>query len=421
MMTPHALPRPHAFVIPRGHRLTGRRLLRFVNERFLWLPLGAAIALVWANLWGESYFRVAHALAFPVNEIGMALFLGLIVQETLEGVMPGGALHSWRRWSMPLIAAAGGILGAAFTYLAFVSLKHEAVLVQAWPIACAVDVAAGYYVLRAILGRSSAVPFLLVIGIATNAAGLAVLALWPAFTPDHLGGAVLILVAMTTAALLRRSRVRSFWPYVALGGGVSWLGFYSAGVHPALALVPIVPFLPREPRPENLFADPDDDRVHHAEHEWNAAVQVVLFLFALVNAGILLRGHDTGTWAVLIAALIGRPAGILLAVGLAVAAGLHLPRRLGWRELIVIALATSSGFTFALFAAATLLPLGAVLTQVKLGALATAVGAVATLGAASALQVGRRRRADDQRAAAGSRRGSVAHPARAGGGAAVLK
>ncbi len=76
------------------------------------------------------------------------------------------------------------------------------------------------------------------------------------------------------------------------------------GLHPALALVPIVPFLPHEPRRRDLVRrPPDDDAVHHAEHEWNGVVQVVLFLFGLVNAGVILRGYDTGTWAVLTAAL----------------------------------------------------------------------------------------------------------------------
>jgi len=43
--------------------------------------------------------------------------------------------------------------------------------------------------------------------------------------------------------------------------------------------------------------------------------------FGLVNAGVLLRGFGTGTWAVLTASLVGRPVGILVAVGIAVAAG----------------------------------------------------------------------------------------------------
>jgi NhaA family Na+:H+ antiporter len=364
--------------------------LRFVNERFLWLPLGAAIALVWANLWPESYFRSAHALAFPVNEIGMAIFLGLVTQEALEAMMPGGALAAWRRWAMPLVAAVGGLLGSAFFYLAYITLKHEEVLAPAWPIACAIDIAAGYYVLKTIFRGSAAPRFLLVLGIATNAAGVLILAVWPAFTPDHLGAAVLLVVAVAFAAAIRRSRVRLFSPYLVSCGALSWLAFYWAGVHPAVALVPIVPFLPHRPRPGNPFADPAPDGVvHRAEHEWNAVAQVVLFLFGVVNAGVLLRGADTGSSAVLIAALVGRPMGVLSGVAIGTALGLHLPVSLRWRDLIVIALATTSGFTFALFAATSLLPPGAVLTQIKVGALATAAGAVATYVIARLLRVGR--------------------------------
>ena len=387
-MTTHAYSRP---AVPMPHRRQHTLAwLHFVNDRFLWLPLGAALALVWANIAAESYFRTAHALAFPVNEIGMALFLGLITQEALEAVMPGGALAAWRRWAMPLLAAAGGLLGSTFFYLGFITLKDEQVLAAAWPVAGAIDIAAGYYVLKTIFRRGAAAHFLLVLGIATNAVGVLILAVWPAFTPDHLGAALLLVLAVAIAAAIRRSRVRVFWPYFVLCGTLSWLAFYWAGVHPALALVPIVPFLPHRPRRGNPFADPaPDDAVHRAEHEWNAAVQVVLFLFGLVNAGVLLRGADTGTSAVVIAALLGRPVGVLGGVALGAALGLRLPASIKWRELVVIALATTSGFTFALFGATSLLPPGAVLTQIKVGALATAIGALGTLGVARLLRVGR--------------------------------
>lgn len=385
----------HALARPAWPRLHGQRLaaasLRFVTDRFLWLPLGAAIALVWANTAPDSYFRLAHTLAFPVNEIGMAVFLGLIAQEAIEAVMPGGALHTWRRWALPLVAAAGGLLGATFIYLGYISWRHEQVLAQAWPVACAIDMAAGYYVLKTIFHRSrTAADFLLILGLASNAAGILILAVWPAFTPDHLGAAVLLVIAVGLAALFRRSRVRAFWPYIALCGTVSWFAFNWAGVHPALALVPIVPFLPHRPRRLNPFTDPaGNGAVRHAEREWNALAQAVLFLFGLVNAGVILRGVDTGSWAVLSAAVIGRPIGVLAAIALALAAGFRLPAHLHWKELIVIALATSSGFTFALFTATSLLPPGAVLTQIKLGALATVAGAVVACIAAWRLHVGR--------------------------------
>ena len=68
-MTHHALSHPRVGTVRRRHRRSTGLLVRFVMDRFLLLPLGAAIAIVWANTASESYFRFAHALAFPVNEI----------------------------------------------------------------------------------------------------------------------------------------------------------------------------------------------------------------------------------------------------------------------------------------------------------------------------------------------------------------
>ena len=91
--------------------------LAFVVDHFLLLPIGVLIALAWANTAGESYFRFAHALRFSVNDIGMAFFVGLITEEALEAVMPGGALYRWRRTLLPVVAAIGGVLGATATYV----------------------------------------------------------------------------------------------------------------------------------------------------------------------------------------------------------------------------------------------------------------------------------------------------------------
>jgi NhaA family Na+:H+ antiporter len=127
----------------------------------------------------------------------------------------------------------------------------------------------------------------------------------------------------------------------------------------------------------------------HFEYVFEYPVQVVAFLFGLVNAGVLLRGFDTGTWAVLAASLAGRPLGILAAVGIAVAAGLPLPRQIGWRELIVIALAASPSLTFGLFFATAVFPDGPLLIQTKIGAISTAAGVLLALAASRLLRVGR--------------------------------
>ena len=364
-------------------------LWRFVADRFLLLPAGVLIALAWANLAAESYFTVAHASRFAVNEIAMALFLGLVAQELYEAMLPGGLLHSWRRWGLALVAAAGGAAGAAGLYLAWVNWRHELVLVQAWPVVCAIDIAAGYYVLRTVWPRTGAVPFFLLLAAATDAFGLLVVALrGPGVVADPLAF-VLMAAALGLAFGFRQQKVRVFWPYLAICGGMSWWALYLAGLHPALALIPLVPWLPHWPRRHDPLADRLDALpVHQEEHRWHNVVQVVLFLFGLVNGGVLFDGYDTGTWALLAAAVVGRPAGILVAVAMARAVGFHLPQGLAWRHLAVIALATSSGFTFALFFATAALPAGQVLIEIKFGALLTAIGALAALAAGRLLGVG---------------------------------
>jgi Na+:H+ antiporter, NhaA family len=370
---------------------TFSRAVHTVFDRFLLLPIGAVIALVWANTAPEGYFTVAHRLAFAVNEIGMAFFFALMAQEIAEAVMPGGALHSWRRWTLPIVAAIGGIIGAVAVYLGYVMLNYEYSLTAAWPIACAVDAAATYYVLRAILPHNSAVPFALLLAIVTDAIGLVIVAPRNLILEARVGGAALMLGALALAAVLRTLKVRVFWPYLFVCGALSWVAFYWEGLHPAFSLIPIVPFLPHEPRRHtDLFADPpDDDAVHHSEHEWHLIVQPVLFLFGLVNAGVVLSDYDTGSWAMLSAQLVGRPAGILLAVGIALSAGLHLPGHMGWRELLVVAFATSTGFAVALFLATGVLATGPVLAQAKIGVLGSAAGLVVALIAARLLRVGR--------------------------------
>ena len=379
-----------AMTLPALRLAPLERLARFVVDRFLLLPLGAALAVMWANSRPESYFRFARAMDFPINQIAMAFFLGLMAQEVREATMPGGALHTWKRWGLAVVAAAGGLAGAYAVYLIYVGLKYEGVLRQAWPIAGAVDVAAAYYIVKIVWRRSAALPFVLLVALASDAAGVMVLAVRPQGLDAHPSGTMLVLAAVGVAALMRHRRVHGFWPYIAICGPLAWSGLYLSRIHPALALIPIVPFLPEAPRRIEFFADPHDtDDVHHFEQRWNAAVQAILFLFGLVNAGVLLHGYGTGTWALLVAALVGRPAGIGAAVAAAVARGFHLPRRVGWGALIVIALATSGGFTFALFFSVGLIPMGPMLAELKLGALLSIVAAPLALGAARLFRLGR--------------------------------
>jgi NhaA family Na+:H+ antiporter len=191
---------------------------------------------------------------------------------------------------------------------------------------------------------------------------------------------------------MRRCDVNSFWPYVIGPGSLSWSGLFLTGLHPALALVPVVVLLPRTARVRGFMVDAPPrarDPLSRLYRALKTPSHLVLFLFGIANAGLVLKGAGTGTWAVAVAAGVGKPAGMLAAVALAVGAGLRLPRQVGWRDMVVLALSASTGFTFALFFATITFGVGPMLNETKLGALLSVDASLITIVAARLLRVGR--------------------------------
>jgi NhaA family Na+:H+ antiporter len=236
------------------------------------------------------------------------------------------------------------------------------------------------------------VSFVLLLAIVTDILGFLIVALRFPVAEVHASGVILMGAAILVAIALRKSRVRHAWPYIAVAGGLSWMALFWGGLHPAFALVPVVPFVPHAPHDYGFLAEaPPEahDPLTEFERVWRYPVHIVVFLFGLVNAGVLLQGFGTGSWAVLTATLGGRPLGIVLAVAGGLAAGLHLPSRIGWRELVVIAFAASIGFAFALLVATQAFGIGPVLVEVKIGALLSLCGAVVAVALAAILKVGR--------------------------------
>jgi len=369
-----------------------RRVSGFILDYLLALPLGCAAAVVWANTLPESYYRFAHATAFVVNDIGMAFFFALITKEVVEATLPGGDLHPWRRAALPVVAATGSVIVSIAIYLGVTEYFGEHMLGAGWVAACAIDIPGTYVIARMIFGRHPAVPFLLLLAISADAIGLAAVALvHPVGDANPVIGLVLMAAAVSGAAVLRHRRVKSFWPYLLGPGAVSWWALFLGGVHPALALVPIIPFFPHGRRDRGLMVEPAPhahDTMTIFERWWLLPVEGVLLMFGLVNAGVPLHGLEEGMWAIPIAAL-GRPFAIVAAAGVAVAAGLHLPQRVGWRELVVIGCTATVGLVFALFFATAVMPLGTLLLEMKMGALITIAGGGLAFAVARVLGVGR--------------------------------
>jgi NhaA family Na+:H+ antiporter len=395
----HAVPSPTAAQAVRAHvRRWGRfpELLHFAAEYLLLLPVGAAIALMWVNIHPESYFRLVFDLDFFVTDVLMVLFFGVVTKETVEATGRGGVLHPWRRAAVPIVAAIGTAVIPAWLLSATAPRFGEPLVGWGWPAAFGIDIAFGYFVAMLIFGRHPVVPFFVLIGLASNALGFAVLA--PQATSTRLQLLTLVSLmaaAIGAAALLRWRNVRSVWAYLVVGGGLSWSALILGGVHPALALVPIVPFMPRGTSDPGFMVDaPPEahDTLNEFERWCRPPAQAALLLFGFVTAGVPLRALDSGTLALPVAILIGKPLGLAIGVALARTFGLHLPHHVGWRELSIVALLSTVGFTMALFFATVAVGPGPVLSELKMGGLWTITGAALAWAAAWLLGVGRFRR-----------------------------
>lgn len=361
---------------------TMKHHINILREFSIPLLSGVVTALVWANLDPPGYRHVIFdPLAGPltlfliVNDLFMVLFFGIAAVEITRSCLPGGDLHPLRNAINPLLATVGGILGPITVYLSLNALSGNPELLRGWGIPTATDIALAWLAASLVFGRRHpAISFLLLLAIFDDAVGLVIIAV---FYPDPLQPAaphwlLLTLGGAAIAWLLRWCRVRSYWPYILLGGGLSWLGLFKAHLHPALALVCIVPFLPhRSYEDMRLFEENphDTSALARFEHEWKVVVDFGLFLFGLANAGVGFSSVGTATWLVLASLVFGKSAGIFAMGWLGNWLGFSLPDRIGGKELLLVGLIAGAGLTVALFVAGAAFAEPTLQGAAKMGAL----------------------------------------------------
>jgi len=408
------------------------RVWSFLTEYSLLLIIGAVTALIWANTNAESYHHFVeftiwdHApighyhhghrtltLHYLVNDILMALFFAIAAKEVWEAViLKNGSLRG-KKAATPLFATAGGMFGPIAIYLGLAVLlgsdTYNAVA-NGWAIPTATDIAFSYLVGRLVFGAGHpAVRFLLLLAIADDAAGLIILAVF--FPSGELAPEWLLLsvaAALTVyifANWLPRRMDRgnqarpnstwfrktlSFWPY-ALAGCFSWYGFMASGLHPALGLLPIVPTIPHADRAFGIFSEAEThltDLLNQIEHALKKPVEVVLFFFGLLNAGVEFSSMGDATWLVLAGLLIGKPVGILIFGWIAaIPLRLGIPDGMRIIDLVVIGCVAAIGFTVSLFMASVAFDAGPVQEAAKMGALLSFAAALVSLVAGKVTRV----------------------------------
>lgn len=384
-----------------------RTPLHILQEFSIPLIAGVIAAVIWANLDAHGYHHVVHwspfapedvhghghdehgaggflahlNLHFIMNDLFMALFFGLAAKEITEACLPGGALNPPKKAINPLLGTLGGVLGPIGAYFVLAAAFQAPEIMGGWGIPTATDIALAWLVARIVFGANHpAVSFLLLLAVADDGLGLGIIAV---FYPDPQNPVqpiflVLVLVAMAASFGLRLLGQKNFWLYLLLGGVPSWLGLYLAHLHPALALVAVVPFMPTAPHDEGLFAETPgahSDTLNNFEHFFKLPVDLGLFGFGLANAGVALSSVGPATWTVLGGLIFGKTIGIFGFSAFGHLIGFKLPEGMNFRSLLVAGVTASLGLTVALFVAGVAFTDPVLQGSAKMGALFSAFAA----------------------------------------------
>ncbi|MCM2370171.1 Na+/H+ antiporter NhaA [Aporhodopirellula aestuarii] len=332
---------------------------------------------------GFGGFVFHHSLHHVINDGLMAIFFFVIGLEVKREIVHG-SLSDWKRASLPIAAAIGGMVIPATLYL---SLQYGEAGMNGWGIPMATDIA---FVVGCLALLGPRVPnslrvLLLSLAIVDDIGAILVIAIGYTESLDY-EFLMMAVVCIVMVQVLSRIGVRRFPPYIAVGA-LAWLMLHESGVHATLigvilglqtpARAVLVPERFREylSRLKDVFENSRWSQQRHRTravhevqrltrelvsplerleislHPWTA--YVIMPLFALANAGVaieLANLNDSVAIAVVLGLVVGKPLGIVAFSWLAIRLGwAKLPEGIGWPVLISGSCLAGIGFTMALF------------------------------------------------------------------------
>lgn len=331
--------------------------------------------------WGKFHLEgtLGHLL---INDALMTIFFFVVGLEVKREVV-GGELREFRKALLPIVGAIGGAVTPALIYWL---LQRGQPGESGWAIPMATDIA---FVIGFLTLFGRRVPFglkvfLLTLAIVDDLIAVVIIATFFSDTLhwDWLGWSA---AGFGLVYLMNRIGVRALFPYFAIGTAI-WLAFHHAGLHPTLAgvllglLTPTKAWIGQRTLLEVFHdfwdqlqaVDGEADKLpldleqlqfaareslsplHRLElslHPWVAFV--IMPVFALSNAGVPLEAAELTNpvaIAVGLGLVLGKPLGILLFCGLAVALRIsRLPAGVDWSTFAAGACLAGIGFTMALF------------------------------------------------------------------------
>ena len=358
-----------------------KELVRACRDASLPLIAGVALSLVMANVAPGAYHKIIDtpiigdhiSLHWLVNDVFMAFFFAIAAVEIVHSLRKNGPLNPPKKAVTPLMATVGGVAGPIIVFFILNALIGNADYSSGWGITTATDIALSWLVAKMIFGNDHpAIKFLLLLAVVDDAIGLVIIAVfYPSpdapFAPVWL---LLIPVAMLIAYGFKRLNVKSFLPYILVCGTISWFGMHTAGLHAALAMVFIIPFMPVK------------SALHNFERKVAPAVDFGLFFFGFTAAGVEVSNISTLSLIIMLSLIIGKALGIFSMTALAVKLKYPLPEGMNLRDAAIIGIIGGIGLTVALFVCESAFVDPGLIAAAKMGALGSLLAALIAIAVA---------------------------------------
>jgi Na+:H+ antiporter, NhaA family len=382
-----------------------QKFVRIESFGGILLLVATVVAMVWANsplhdtydsLWQYKIgiksldIDLVKPLRLWVNDGLMAIFFFLIGLEIKRELLIG-ELNSFRKATLPFLAAVGGMFVPVILFLA---LNRNSETVDGWGIPIATDIAFSLAILK-MLGKRvplSLKIFLTAFAIVDDLGAVMVIAL---FYSSGIKWTLVLLgiIIILFLAVLAWYRVYSKYLHLALGI-VTWILFLKSGIHPTIAgvllaftvpirqrtdlrtytqnlgeIVGILQTCPDNPKPvlthrqiemiDNLedWTNKVQSPLQHLEHKLhNVVAWFIMPIFALANAGVVISGNTSPEVPLLsnlaISLILGKSLGITLATytGLKLK-WIELPTGVTMPQIIGVSFLAGVGFTMSIFIA----------------------------------------------------------------------
>jgi len=372
------------------------------------LLIFTVFALVWANspfvgsylyLWhtkfliGFEKFSLNYSLHHWINDGLMAIFFFVVGLEIKRELLVG-ELSTFKKATLPIMAAIGGMIFPALFYIGFNFGKES---ISGWGIPMATDIAFAIGIL-ALLGSRVPVAlkiFITALAIADDIGAVLVIAFFYtaniSFASLAFAGVILILLIAANLA-----GVRNLIVYSVLGI-ILWLAFLSSGVHATVAGVLLAFTIPASSRintaqfllnGKRLLEDFDksgeegpnvlssEERetivqsleencekimspLQRFEHKLHPFVSFLIMpVFALANAGVALNSNFISdltnpiSFGIIAGLFIGKQIGIAVFTWISVKLKIaSLPYGISWKQIYASGILAGVGFTMSLFIA----------------------------------------------------------------------